>query len=73
MGCEGRCVMEVVFHGRPGHGSVPKAGDNALVRAAEGIRRISRYETPTVVTPGREVGGRDSDQDAVGAKDDISR
>ncbi|CAM9555943.1 unnamed protein product [Ascophyllum nodosum] len=47
---KGTAVVEVTLRGRPGHGSVPKAADNALVRAAEAIRRISAYEAPTVIT-----------------------
>ena len=48
-------MVEVTLRGRPGHGSVPKAADNALVRAAEAIRRISAYEAPTVITQGAVI------------------
>lgn len=44
--------MEVTLRGRPGHGSVPRAADNALVRAAEVVRRVHAYSAPTVITPG---------------------
>lgn len=46
-------MVEVCLRGRPGHGSVPRAADNALVRASEAVQRIARYEAPTVITPGK--------------------
>ncbi|CAM9421901.1 unnamed protein product, partial [Sphacelaria rigidula] len=49
---KGTAIVEVCLRGRPGHGSVPKAADNALVRAAEVVQKIARYEAPTVITPG---------------------
>ncbi|CAN0577558.1 unnamed protein product, partial [Laminaria digitata] len=50
--CKGTTKIEVTVRGRPGHGSVPKSADNALVRAAEVVRRLDEYEAPTVITPG---------------------
>lgn len=49
---KGTATVEVSLRGRPGHGSVPKAADNALVRAADAVKRVSNYEAPTVITPG---------------------
>lgn len=49
---KGTTKVEVTLRGRPGHGSVPRAADNALVRAAEAVRRIHAYSAPTVITPG---------------------
>jgi len=34
-------------HGAPGHGSMPYGTDNALVKAAEIVRRIHEYRPPT--------------------------
>lgn len=48
---KGTSKVEVTLRGRPGHGSVPKSADNALVRAAEVVRRLDEYEAPTVITP----------------------
>ncbi|CAM9911892.1 unnamed protein product, partial [Hapterophycus canaliculatus] len=48
---KGTTTVEVTLRGRPGHGSVPWAADSALVRAAEAIRRVHAYHTPTVITP----------------------
>lgn len=44
--------VEITLKGRPGHGSIPTAADNALVRAAEVVTRVHAYEAPTVITPG---------------------
>ncbi|CAN0079628.1 unnamed protein product, partial [Ectocarpus sp. 6 AP-2014] len=48
---KGTTKVEVALRGRPGHGSVPRAADNALVRAAEVVRRVHAYSAPTVITP----------------------
>ena len=37
----------VVVHGRAGHGSLPLAADNALVTAAEVVRRLDAVRPPT--------------------------
>lgn len=47
-------MVEITLRGRSGHGSVPRAADNALVRAADVVRRVKKYEAPTVITPGTE-------------------
>jgi acetylornithine deacetylase/succinyl-diaminopimelate desuccinylase-like protein len=38
---------KLVVTGTPGHGSMPFRTDNALVKAAEVVRRISDYKVPT--------------------------
>lgn len=47
-GEKGIAVCEVVCKGRAGHGSIPKGGDNALVKAAEAVQAIQAYWPPTV-------------------------
>ena len=37
--------------GTPGHGSAPWGRSNAAVVAAEAVRRIAQFQTPTVITP----------------------
>ena len=37
--------------GTPGHGSMPFRTDNALIKAAEVVRRIGRYKVPTRIHP----------------------
>lgn len=37
--------------GRPGHGSVPGAADNAVLRMAEAINRIGRHRSRIIATP----------------------
>lgn len=37
-------ARRIVVRGEPGHGSMPYATDNALVKAAEIVRRISEYD-----------------------------
>lgn len=39
--------VRLVVRGKPGHGSMPYRTDNAVVKMAEAIRRISRYRPPT--------------------------
>ncbi|CAN0330849.1 unnamed protein product [Pylaiella littoralis] len=48
---KGTTKVEITLRGRPGHGSVPRAADNALVRAAEVVARVQAYDAPSVVTP----------------------
>ena len=41
---KGLGARELTVHGEPGHGSMPWGTDNALVKAAEVVRRIKEYE-----------------------------
>ncbi len=43
---KGTYWTRITVHGTPGHGSSPFATDNALVTAAEVVRRISSYRPP---------------------------
>ncbi|CAM9731051.1 unnamed protein product [Chrysoparadoxa australica] len=43
--------ITVSCSGRAAHASIPLQGDNALVRAAEVVKRIAAYEPPTNITP----------------------
>ena len=36
-------------HGTPGHGSMPYGADNALVTAAEIVRRLAAFRTPSTL------------------------
>ena len=36
-------------HGTPGHGSMPYGSDNALITAAEIVRRLAEFRTPSHV------------------------
>jgi acetylornithine deacetylase/succinyl-diaminopimelate desuccinylase-like protein len=38
----------IIVRGTPGHGSMPLRTDNALVKAAEVVRRLAAYRPPTV-------------------------
>ena len=45
------CFWAVVtVHGTPGHGSQPYGADNALVKAAEVVRRLAEHDVPAEVT-----------------------
>ena len=45
------CFWAVVtVHGTPGHGSQPYETDNALVKAAEVVRRLAEHDVPAEVT-----------------------
>jgi len=44
---KGPMWAKLTVHGAPGHGSMPFGTDNALVKAAEVVRRISAYRPPT--------------------------
>jgi acetylornithine deacetylase/succinyl-diaminopimelate desuccinylase-like protein len=46
---KGMAPMLVRCHGRATHASTPRAGDNALVTAAEVIRRLAQARPPTVI------------------------
>lgn len=50
-GEKGSATINVVCKGRPGHGSLPKSCDNALVKAAEVVRCLANYWSPTIITP----------------------
>ena len=47
VGEKGMAPTRIVVHGRAGHGSLPLAAQNALVTAAEVIRRIAEVRPPT--------------------------
>jgi len=46
---KGTYWSKLTVHGTPGHGSQPFRTDNAVVTAAEVVRRLAEYEPPTVV------------------------
>ncbi len=50
-GEKGMAVVHVVCKGLPGHGSIPKNGDNALVKAAGVVACLDAHWTPTIITP----------------------
>ncbi|MEM2779839.1 MAG: M20/M25/M40 family metallo-hydrolase [Candidatus Bathyarchaeia archaeon] len=43
--------FKVKAKGRPGHGSVPGAADNAILRMNRVVERLSSYRAPMVLTP----------------------
>ena len=49
VGEKGIAWHRLVVRGTPGHGSMPYGADNALVKAAEVVRRLAAYRGPTVV------------------------
>jgi acetylornithine deacetylase/succinyl-diaminopimelate desuccinylase-like protein len=51
-GEKGTYWSRIRVRGTPGHGSIPLRTDNALVKAAEVVRRIGEYMAPTVVHDG---------------------
>jgi acetylornithine deacetylase/succinyl-diaminopimelate desuccinylase-like protein len=44
VGEKGVCWTRLTFHGTPGHGSRPLQADNALIKAAEAVRRLNEYK-----------------------------
>ncbi len=46
IGEKGGAWKRISFKGTPGHGSMPFGSDNAVVKAAEAIKRISKYNPP---------------------------
>jgi acetylornithine deacetylase/succinyl-diaminopimelate desuccinylase-like protein len=46
---KGMAWMRLVARGRPGHGSM-QHDDNAVIRLAEAVARVGRYEFPVVMT-----------------------
>ncbi len=49
VGEKGSYWCRITVHGTPGHASQPFRTDNALVTAAEIVRRLAEYRPPTVV------------------------
>jgi acetylornithine deacetylase/succinyl-diaminopimelate desuccinylase-like protein len=43
--------LRLRFKGRPGHGSMPRAADNALVKLSEAVEKLHRHVPPKIVTP----------------------
>jgi len=50
VGEKGAVWSNIRVRGTPGHGSMPFRTDNALVKAAEVVRRLSEYESETHIT-----------------------
>jgi acetylornithine deacetylase/succinyl-diaminopimelate desuccinylase-like protein len=50
VGEKGICWCRLTVHGTPGHGSRPLHADNALVKAAEVVTRLSGYRTAAHLT-----------------------
>ncbi|MDH5200632.1 MAG: M20/M25/M40 family metallo-hydrolase [Candidatus Bathyarchaeota archaeon] len=46
VGEKGVARKRVSFRGKPGHGSMPLASDNAVVKLSEAVTRLSRYNPP---------------------------
>jgi acetylornithine deacetylase/succinyl-diaminopimelate desuccinylase-like protein len=49
IGEKGTYWCRITVHGTPGHGSMPARTDNALVKAAEVVRRLAAYKPPTTM------------------------
>jgi acetylornithine deacetylase/succinyl-diaminopimelate desuccinylase-like protein len=47
--------IKITARGRPGHGSQPFAKDNAVLALIRAVDRLSRHETPWVVTPAADA------------------
>jgi acetylornithine deacetylase/succinyl-diaminopimelate desuccinylase-like protein len=47
VGEKGTYWCRIRVHGTPGHGSMPFRSDNAIVKAAEIVKRIAEYHPPT--------------------------
>ncbi|HDI75340.1 MAG TPA: M20/M25/M40 family metallo-hydrolase [Thermoprotei archaeon] len=47
--------FKLKFKGKPGHGSMPGTGDNAIVKTAQAAKRISEWKAPIVPTKHTEV------------------
>lgn len=50
-GEKGIVWLRLRFKGRPGHGSMPRAADNALVKLSEAVKKVHRHVPPKMVTP----------------------
>jgi acetylornithine deacetylase/succinyl-diaminopimelate desuccinylase-like protein len=46
VGEKGVARKRISFKGKPGHGSMPLASDNAVVKLSEAVTRLSRYNPP---------------------------
>jgi len=51
VGEKGAAARMLRVSGNPGHGSAPWGRRNAAVVAAEAVRRVAQFSTPTVITP----------------------
>ena len=49
IGEKGTYWCKITIKGTPGHGSMPARTDNALVKAAEVVRRLAAYKPPTTL------------------------
>jgi len=49
VGEKGTYWCRITVRGTPGHGSMPARTDNALVKAAEVVRRLAEYRPPTTL------------------------
>src|SRR3972149_12309940 len=47
--------IKITARGRPGHGSQPFAKDNAVLALIRALERLTRHETPWVVTPAADA------------------
>jgi acetylornithine deacetylase/succinyl-diaminopimelate desuccinylase-like protein len=50
-GEKGLVWLKLRFKGRPGHGAMPKAADNALMKLSDAVNRLSRHQPAKLVTP----------------------
>jgi acetylornithine deacetylase/succinyl-diaminopimelate desuccinylase-like protein len=48
---KGLVWLQLKFRGRPGHGAMPKAADNALMKLAEAVNKLSHHQPVKHVTP----------------------
>ena len=48
---KGALWLRLRFKGRPGHGSMPRAADNALVKLSDAVEKVHRHVPPKVVVP----------------------
>lgn len=50
-GEKGLVWLQMKFKGRPGHGAMPKAADNALLKLGEAVNKLARHQPRKLVTP----------------------
>ncbi|MGQ9572026.1 MAG: M20/M25/M40 family metallo-hydrolase [Dehalococcoidia bacterium] len=43
--------LQLNFKGRAGHGAMPRAADNALVKLSEAVNKLSRHQPARTITP----------------------
>jgi acetylornithine deacetylase/succinyl-diaminopimelate desuccinylase-like protein len=57
VGVTEKCPMwiKITARGRPGHGSIPFARDNAVLALLRALDRLARFETPIRLTPAAEA------------------